>query len=89
MALIGSAEVTGRQLAELYRGEFGKPISYGSLYTTLRRLVENELVIAREDEDEDGRLRYFKLTAQGEEVFREECSIYKGLFMLGERAFAD
>jgi DNA-binding PadR family transcriptional regulator len=58
-------ESTGRQLAQEYEKRHKKPLSYGSLYTTLRRMVETGWLKQREDADEDGRLRWYLITAEG------------------------
>jgi DNA-binding PadR family transcriptional regulator len=59
-------ERTGREVAREFRREHGSPISYGTLYTTLRRLNEAGFVdVTREDEDADGRFRYYRLTGAG------------------------
>jgi DNA-binding PadR family transcriptional regulator len=85
MALIGPNEIAGRPLAKLYKQETGKAISYGTLYTTLRRLIESGLVACREDEDKDGRLRFFVLTAQGHQVLTEARLRYEELVRLGKK----
>lgn len=63
--LMGTRERTGREIAEAYAKEHGTTISYGTLYTALRRLKEGGWIDMRDDEDEDGRLRYYKLSGPG------------------------
>ncbi len=63
--LMGTRERTGREIAEAYAKEHGTTISYGTLYTALRRLKEGGWIDMRDDEDEDGRLRYYKLSGTG------------------------
>lgn len=63
--LMGTRERTGREIAEAYAEEHGSTISYGTLYTALRRLKEGGWIDMRDDEDEDGRLRYYKLSGTG------------------------
>ena len=58
-------ERSGREVAKLHKKETGKAISYGTLYTTFRRLREQGWVKTRDDEDEDGRVRFFLITASG------------------------
>jgi DNA-binding PadR family transcriptional regulator len=58
-------ELSGRDIAKLYRQETGRTISYGTLYTTLRRLKESGWITSRDAEDVDGRVRYFLITATG------------------------
>lgn len=62
---LGLREVNGRDLALRYEKENGKPISYGTLYTTMTRLKEAGWVEAREDEQGDRRVRLFKLSGSG------------------------
>lgn len=62
---LGARERSGREVAQLYTKEQGKGISYGTLYSALRRLVETGWLETRDGEDEDGRIRYFKLTGPG------------------------
>ena len=64
LALV-TTERSGREAAKLYRKETGKRISYGTLYTTFRRLREQGWVRVRDDRDEDGRVRFFLVTATG------------------------
>lgn len=63
--LMGTRERTGREIAEAYAKEHGTTISYGTLYTALRRLKEGGWIDMRDDEDEDGRLRYYTLSGKG------------------------
>jgi DNA-binding PadR family transcriptional regulator len=63
--LMGTRERTGREIAKAYTKEHGSFISYGTLYSALRRLKEGGWIDMREGEDEDGRLRYYKLTGEG------------------------
>ena len=58
-------ELAGREVAKQFKAETGKTISYGTLYTTLRRLKEQGWVASRDDEDEDGRVRFFSLEPSG------------------------
>jgi len=62
---LGAREISGRDLAKRYQHETGKVISYGTLYTTLKRLKDGGWVESRDDEDADGRVRFFKLTGPG------------------------
>jgi DNA-binding PadR family transcriptional regulator len=65
LALVAFEELPGREIAKRYKDETGSIISYGTLYTTFRRLKDEGFVLVREDEDADGRLRYFKITGEG------------------------
>ena len=65
LALVATEELAGREVAQRFKKETGKEISYGTLYTTFRRLRDEKLVTVRDAEDEDGRIRFFKATASG------------------------
>jgi DNA-binding PadR family transcriptional regulator len=56
---------SGREVAELYRREWGEPISYGTLYTTLRRLSEAGWVNVEEALDADRRVRWYHISGRG------------------------
>ena len=56
---------SGREVAELYRCEWGEPISYGTLYTTLRRLSNAGWVSVEEARDPDRRVRWYHITGRG------------------------
>ena len=58
-------ERSGREIAREYKKEVGRSISYGTLYTTFRRLKEAGWVRVREDEDVDGRVRFFQTSGAG------------------------
>jgi len=62
---LGRQEITGRELAEEYAKTTKKTISFGTLYSAMRRLKEAGWVESRDDEDEDGRIRFFKISAHG------------------------
>jgi DNA-binding PadR family transcriptional regulator len=62
---LGAQEMSGRDLARRYESEQKRSISYGTLYTAMRRLKDSGWVTVRDDEDEDGRVRFFKLTGSG------------------------
>ena len=82
LALISDEERSGREVAMLYKQETGRSISYGTLYTTFRRLKERGLVRSRDGEDEDGRLRYFKITGEGRFAKSKAHEFYEGLAIL-------
>ena len=71
LALVVSQERSGREVAKLFQEEVGKNISYGTLYTTFRRLKEKGYVKCRDAQDEDGRVRYFRVTGNGVEALEE------------------
>ena len=62
---LGRQEISGRDLARQYQKETGKNLSYGTLYSAMRRLKDAGWVEARDDEDEDGRVRFFKISPNG------------------------
>jgi len=65
LGLVSDRELSGREVAEFYQKVTGSSISYGTLYTTFRRMKESGWVVTRDDKDEDGRIRYFRLTGSG------------------------
>ncbi len=71
LALVSLRELSGRDVAKRYEQETGKSISYGTLYTTFRRMREAGWVTARDDADEDGRVRFFRITASGIRTLNE------------------
>lgn len=85
-------ERSGRDVAQLFKKETGRTISYGTLYTTFRRLREWGWVTVRDDEDEDGRVRWFRITAAGSKAMERARDAYRGLaefgLVLGERHLA-
>ena len=76
LSLVAHDELAGREVARRYTEETGKSISYGTLYTTFRRLKETGWVDVRDDHDDDGRIRYFKLTANGRIAVRDGAAYY-------------
>jgi DNA-binding PadR family transcriptional regulator len=83
LALLGPSEISGRDLAKLYESETGSTISYGTLYTTLRRMKETGWVAVREDQDEDGRVRFFSITNGGKATLRNARSHYGSMAAFG------
>src|SRR5688572_3629429 len=65
------AELAGREVAKQFKATHGRTISYGTLYTTLRRLKEQQWVRTRDDEDQDGRIRFFSLDPRGRGALNE------------------
>jgi DNA-binding PadR family transcriptional regulator len=82
LTALGAQRLTGRQLAARYKEDVGKSISFGSLYTIMSRLREAGWVDQEDSEDEDGRLRYFKLTGKGEKAIAESRDFYGRLLGL-------
>ncbi len=82
LSLITTAR-TGRQVAALYRQESGQRISWGSLYTSLRRMRTRGLVASREEPDEDGRIKYFLATQQGLAALQRSRAFYGRLGYFG------
>lgn len=85
MAVLGAREKIGRQIALDFAEDIGESIGYGTLYTTLRRLRDSGLVEARDDVDADGRVRYFKITAEGLRTLSNRSDEYYRLATLGSR----
>jgi DNA-binding PadR family transcriptional regulator len=74
--LVSDDEHSGREVANLYHKEAGKPIAYGTLYTTFRRLRERGWVKVRDGQDEDGRVRYFRIDVDGRRALRDGRAFY-------------
>jgi len=83
LALVSFRELAGREVARRYEKETGKSIAYGTLYTTFRRLREDGLVSVRDDEDSDGRIRYFRITGTGKRAVEEARRHYEALGAFG------
>jgi DNA-binding PadR family transcriptional regulator len=83
LSLVAFAEVSGRELAQSYRSETGAILSYGTLYTTIRRMAVKGWVQVRDDEDEDGRVRYIKIDLPGMRVLQESRAYYTELAGFG------
>lgn len=84
LALVVSKKA-GREIAKCYEKETGKSISYGSLYTTFRRLKEAGWVRVEEGEDEDGRIRYFQITGHGVKALENGREFYRSVANFGRR----
>lgn len=65
LCALGAREISGRALAKRYEQEQDTSISYGTLYTAMRRLKDGGWVDVREADESDRRIRYFKLSADG------------------------
>ena len=78
-----TTERNGREVAKLYRKETGKRISYGTLYTTFRRLRERGWVRMRGDRGSDGRIRFFVVTASGVRALERARAHYARLSGFG------
>lgn len=83
LALVANQEMSGRDVAKRYVEETGRNISYGTLYTTFRRLKENGFIKVRDGEDEDGRIRYFRIDATGRHALAQAREYYSGLATFG------
>ena len=82
LALVDT-ERSGREVAMRYTVETGKAISYGTLYTTFRRLKDAGWVSVRDDADEDGRVRYFRITGAGALALRNARKHHENLATFG------
>jgi DNA-binding PadR family transcriptional regulator len=83
LALVADREMSGRDVAKLYELQTGTAISYGTLYTTFRRLKESGWVKVREDEDEDGRVRFFQIDIDGRKALQEGREHYRRISQFG------
>lgn len=71
LVIVTDEELSGRDVAKKFKEETGEDISYGTLYTTFRRLKDEGWVNTRDDEDEDGRVRFFRTNGAGARVLKE------------------
>lgn len=83
LALVAFDELPGREVAKRYKDETRHNISYGTLYTTFRRLKDEKLVTVRDDEDDDGRIRYFQITADGRRALNHARQRYQQMAGFG------
>lgn len=88
LAALGPSRCTGRELAKRYRELTRRNISYGSLYPTMARMSNAGWVEQTEGQDTDGRLRFFRLTGKGIQVWTAAREYHCRLFGLGEGAAA-
>ncbi|HVZ63213.1 MAG TPA: PadR family transcriptional regulator [Lacunisphaera sp.] len=83
LAILGATEKSGREVAADFEKEVGKAISYGTLYTTFRRLKELGYVTVRDDVGNDSRVRFFALTGLGSRALRDARRDYSRLALFG------
>lgn len=83
LVVLAPRELPGRTVAQRYEEQTGRGIAYGTLYTTLRRMTEAGWIKARDDEDEDGRVRHFKVTGLGDRAITEGRKTFSALATLG------
>lgn len=82
LALVAS-ERSGREVAKAFEKETKRPIAYGTLYVTFGRLKDAGWVTVRDDEDADGRVRWFRITAEGSKAMKRAREHYHGLATFG------
>ncbi len=83
LSLVSDEELSGRDVAKRFKEETGHAISYGTLYTTFRRLKEEGWVKTRDDHDEDGRIRFFKIDINGRRALAAGREYYAGISSFG------
>jgi DNA-binding PadR family transcriptional regulator len=83
LAIVAFEELPGREIAQRYEKEHGRSIAYGTLYTTFRRLRDEKLVSVRDDEDADGRIRYFRITAYGKRILNDARDYHEMMATVG------
>jgi|SRR6185312_10558499 len=81
--IIATDELAGREIAKRYATEAGSRLSYGTLYTTCRRLKENGLLRVRDSLDSDGRVRFFRATGNGIKTLDETRAEFAALANFG------
>jgi len=77
-------ERSGIEVAGLFKRETDSTISPGTLYTTFRRMRDAGWVSVRDGVDEDGRIRYFKITAIGAKALDRGRTHYRELSGFGK-----
>ncbi len=77
------AERTGREVAKAFEKATGRAISYGTLYVTFGRLKDSGWVTVRDDEDADGRVRWFRITAVGSKAMQRAREHHRELATFG------
>lgn len=77
-------EISGRDLAKEYERVTGKPIPYGTLYTTLRRMCEAGWAEARDADEGDRRVRLFKITGNGHRMAQMVAGLKAESSLLGD-----
>ena len=82
-------ERSGRDVAKEYEARTGRTIAYGTLYTTFRRLKDAGWVVARDDQDSDGRVRHFRITGLGEQALHDGRLEYARLSLFGVEPAGD
>lgn len=72
---------SGREIAQRFMATQGRAIAFGTLYTTLRRLADEELVEIETDPSEGGdkRVRYFEITGAGTAALNRAKEYYLAL----------
>lgn len=60
--------IAGRDLAHAYSDKYDMPMSYGTLYVTMSKLVEAGACESKEKQDSDRRRRYFRVTLRDGEA---------------------
>ena len=76
-------ERSGREVAALYEEATNRPISYGTLYSTIRRLAKQGWVRTRDAKDEDGRVRHARITASGVAARADARAFFEGMAQSG------
>ncbi len=77
-------ERSGRDIAKLYQEQTGETISYGTLYTTFRRLRDDTGWIRyRDQQSGDGRVRLIKVSGKGIQALNEARKAYRSLAAFG------
>ena len=82
LALV-TTERAGRDVAKCYAEETGSSISYGTLYTTFRRLKEKGWVSSHDAKGGDGRVRYFRITGAGAQALAAARNFHAELAQFG------
>lgn len=73
--------LTGRDIAAVYKKKMKRKVSYGSLYTSLRRLTADGFVSNTRPakNSKDSRIRVFSLTKTGRVIVRQTRNHFTSL----------
>jgi DNA-binding PadR family transcriptional regulator len=83
LAVMGTDELPGRDIAKRLKKESGRAIGYGTLYVTLQRLRDEGWVAYSDTSDVDGRVRIFRVTGAGARAVARARSFHEGLAVFG------
>jgi DNA-binding PadR family transcriptional regulator len=81
LALLKKGKMPGTELAQAYETRTLRKVTFGTLYTTLKRLETRKLIESSEGTD-DRREKYYKLSKTGKEALKRSKDFYAELILL-------